>query len=76
MVEGDVDICTDAGSQHCSGAFFYSQHRCGAGILVLSLTVLNMKKDLRGRCCGLTAAVITLSDKHNLATVIQPDCLL
>lgn len=75
MSEGDVGICTDAGSHH-SGAFLSSEHHCGAGILVLNLTVFNMKKHLTGRCCGLAAVLIALSDKLNLATVIQLDCLL
>lgn len=53
-----------------------SEHHCGAGILVLNLTVLNVKKHVTGRCCGLTAVLVALSDKPNLATVIQLDCLL
>lgn len=74
--EGDVGICIDPGSHHCSGAFFSSEHHCGAGILVLNMTILNVKKHMTGRCCGLTAALVTLSDKLNLAIVIQLDCLL
>lgn len=68
MSEGDVGIWTDAGSHH-SGPFLFSEHHCGAGILVLDLAVLNVKKHLTGRCCGLTAVLIALSDKLNLATV-------
>lgn len=69
MSVGGVGICTDAGSHH-SGPFLSSEHHCGAEILVLNLTVLNVKKDLTGRCCGLTAALVALSDRLNLATVI------
>lgn len=46
MIERHVDICIAAGRHHCSGAFLSSEHRCGAGILHLTLTVLNMKKGL------------------------------
>lgn len=60
--EGNVGICIDAGSHHCWDAFVYSEHHCGAGIQVLNLTILNVKEDLTGRCCGLTAVVITLSN--------------
>lgn len=62
MSEGDVGICIDAGSHHCSGAFFSSEHHCGARVLVFNMTILNVKKHLIGRCCGLTAVVFTLSD--------------
>lgn len=75
MSEGDLGICVDAGSHH-SGAFLSSEHHCGAGILVLNLTVLHVKKHLTGRCRGLTAVLVALSDKLNLATVTQLDCLL
>lgn len=76
MSEGGVNTCTDAGSCRCSGAFFSSEHHCGAGILVLNMKILNVNKHLTGRSCGLTAVVVTLADKLNLAIVIQLDCLL
>lgn len=69
MSESDVDI--DPGSHHCSGAFFSSEHHCGAGILVLNMTILNVKKHLTGKCCGLTAVVVTLSDELNLAKLFS-----
>lgn len=40
------------------------------------MTTLNVKKHLTDRCCGLIAVVVTMSDKLNLAIVIQLDCLL